>query len=125
MTTLLAEAQKQQKEDLKNLTAARQEAEKNMKDARSLTQDIAKETRNAKDRLVKWMNMFIFLIFPGITMKTFLALRCRTILDQEYLSKDLTQRCWVGDHGDWGVILAFASIGLRHNALKSYVNPSK
>ena len=110
--TSLLDAQEQQKNDLKGLSAARHEAVENMKDAMMLHEDLKKETKLAKGRLVKWTNMFIFFIFPGITMKTFLALRCRTILDSEYLSKDLTQRCWEGDHGEWGVVLALVSIAI-------------
>jgi len=53
----------------------------------------------------------IFLIyFSGVTLKSFLVLRCQKVLDVEYLSKDLSQECWVGDHGEWGVGLAIAAI---------------
>ena len=34
---------------------------------------------------VNWTNMAIFFLFPGVTLKSFLALRCQKILDVEYL----------------------------------------
>ena len=106
----LSDAKKQQTTDLAALNVELKEAESSLKDAMKLKENIKRETKGAKDRLVKWTNMFIFFIFPGITMKSFLALRCRQILDTEYLSKDLTQECWKGDHMEWGVWLAGVSI---------------
>ena len=45
-------------------------------------------------------------------MKTFMALRCRKIFDKYYLSADLAQECWVGDHANWGAPLAYVMIAI-------------
>ena len=107
---LIIDANKLKKDDLEKLKKEDQEAKQSLKDANKLSAHIKKETENAKNRLTRWINMFIFFIFPGITMKSFLALRCRRILDTDYLANDLSQECWVGDHGDWGVYLAISAI---------------
>ena len=106
----IIDANKLKKDDLEKLKKEDQEAKQSLKDANKLSAHIKKETENAKNRLTRWINMFIFFIFPGITMKSFLALRCRRILDTDYLADDLSQECWVGDHGDWGVALAISAI---------------
>ena len=106
----IIDANKLKKDDMEKLKKEDQEAKQSLKDAKKLSGNIKKETENAKNRLTRWINMFIFFIFPGITMKSFLALRCRRILDTDYLASDLSQECWVGDHGDWGVALAISAI---------------
>ena len=106
----IIDANKLKKDDMEKLKKEDQEAKQSLKDAKKLSGNIKKETENAKNRLTRWINMFIFFIFPGITMKSFLALRCRRILDTDYLADDLSQECWVGDHGDWGVALAISAI---------------
>ena len=106
----IIDANKLKKDDMEKLKKEDQEAKQSLKDANKLSAHIKKETENAKNRLTRWINMFIFFIFPGITMKSFLALRCRRILDTDYLANDLSQECWVGDHGDWGVALAISAI---------------
>merc|ERR1711865_45465 len=92
----MGDANKLKKDDMEKLKKEDQEAKQSLKDANKLSAHIKKETENAKNRLTRWINMFIFFIFPGITMKSFLALRCRRILDTDYLADDLSQECWGG-----------------------------
>ena len=61
----LKEARARQKKDLKELTVQCKEAEASLKDAMKLLDDVKKESNLAKDRLVNWTNMAIFILFPG------------------------------------------------------------
>ena len=97
---------KEEKVEISRLTQEKKEANLELKQSMQLMKQVKEETKAARDRLVSWINQFVFLVFPGLSLKTFQALRCRLILDKEFLAVDLAQECWTGAHGDWGVGLA-------------------
>ena len=97
----LIDAEAGQQETEEKLEAAVLEAEQVLEDLEFMQEQLKEETQAARDRLIYWINAFLFLAFPGITMKTFRVLDCTKILNEEYLSVDLSVQCWVGRHDQY------------------------
>ena len=88
------------------IAAALGEAQCLLDEARERAKELKIETTASSDRLIFWINSFIFLIFPGLVVKIFKLFDCTEILSVKYLTADLSVECYTGAHSDY-VILGY------------------
>ena len=94
----LIESKKQRMEENVQIDAAVEEAQNELEDCEGLVEELAVEHLASRDRLVFWINSFVFLIFPGLVVKIFRLFDCTDILGTKYLTADLSVTCYAGEH---------------------------
>ena len=94
----LAKMKAQVAKDSVTIDAEMDEAKEVVDELKQIELEIQIEDKASRDRLVFWINTFIFLIFPSLTIKIFKLFDCTRILGKLYLTADLAVECWTGNH---------------------------
>ncbi len=94
----LAMMKEQMKKDRVDIDAELETAQDVVDELKQIELEIQIEDKASRDRLVFWINTFIFVIFPSLTIKIFKLFDCTEILGRLWLTADLAVECWTGTH---------------------------
>ena len=116
IATKMNDNKEQREKETAPIVTALEEAQWLLDDCETIVEELKVENQASRDRLVFWINSFIFLIFPGLVVKIFKLFDCTEILNIKYLTADLSIQCYQGEHLSYSilgyVLIAFYVFGI-------------